>query len=156
MNTKSSRLKPLKEFKDRQIDAVENNEEENVCFYDIKIKNEQNEDISHKLVSSVNTDFCQKSSKLKKKYSSLSSLNQLNETESTLSTSARSSLSSSSNKITTSPSVSSLSSSHSQTDLIMHNFTQTRLVSTSDAQSSLKVEYVPRGKIITINVSIMW
>lgn len=145
----------MNEFKKQELDGKEDYEEENVCYYDIKIKNEQNEDISHKLVSSIKSDLWQ-NSELKQKYSSLSSLNQINEVENTLSASARSSLSSSSNKITTSPSVSSLSSAHSQTDLLLHNHTQTRLVSTSDAESSLKVEYVPRGKIITINVSIMW
>lgn len=161
----------FKNFKNSKEDFDEEEEEsDNICYYDIKIQNELDEFLEHKLVKSFNNQSKSclsipfevsntKKSILNKNFnSSFSSLNQFNEVfKGTISTSStQSSLSSSSHKITNSSSISSLSSASSSQSSLMNNQTETRLASTSDSSSTLKVEYVPRGKIITINVSIMW
>jgi hypothetical protein len=101
-------------------DLINLKDDENTCFYDIKIQNEHNQLIDYKLVNK----------------------------------SQNSSASTSSSYINKQP--------HLITPFEVSNKNQrnlespTNVSSSSSSSSSLKVEYVPHGKIITINVSIMW
>jgi hypothetical protein len=50
-----------------------------------------------------------------------------------------------------------LSSTSNSSLTLHHTSTNTSdIVKTNETKSSLKAEYVPEGKIITISVSIMW
>lgn len=135
--------------------------EENVCYYDVKIRNELNEDLDYKIVKGQEAATSTSALSMLKAHLATANESTANNdrtpVHSKQATTDANSLSSSSSKITSSSSVSSLSSdsvisidSNGQTIK-----TEAKVTSVANS-SSLKVEYVPRGKIITINVSIMW
>lgn len=179
LNAKNTKLIPLKVYKQKQASLIHqddiDDEDENSCYYDIKIKNELNEELDYKLVKNSNLlsksclsipfEVSNNKKKLLNSCSPLStSLSMLSSASQVTSSSQRPnksfestdlSLSSSSNKIT-STSVSSLSSSSSVSSINNQNQLTAGTVSTDNSSSALRVEYMPRGKIITINVSIMW
>jgi hypothetical protein len=102
------------------FDLINLKDDENTCFYDIKIQNEHKQLIDYKLVNK-------------------SSLNSID-----------SNISSNINKPTHLITPFEVSNSNHS------NLESPTVISSSSSASSLKVEYVPHGKIITINVSIMW
>ena len=127
-DAKPIRFIPLNLFKTRENEETEldENNKEIDCFYEIKIKDENNVDLECNV---VNTNLELNKNALSP---SLSSLN-----------------SSSTSSILSAYSWSSNSSSDTAT-------TVTPIEIKNTYPSNLKVEYVPRGRIITVNVSMMW
>ncbi len=143
LSAKNAKLVPLKVYKDRQeslfhsfrrsnalndyskLAGIVNemssasledqlyHDEDNVCFYDIKIQNENNETIDYNLIKGYKS--CSNNTNGEKSYVSIPFKVDKNQSK----------------------------------DLPI-------VEPDAASNSSLKVEYVPRGKIITVNVSVMW
>lgn len=148
------------------------------CYYDIKIRNENNELIDYKLVDSNSKNHFKSKTEshvayeVNKSYNSkqigfIQSASSLSSSSLVLSSSSynekrhfqRSSESifiskEDSEFVSSIGSSSSNESSYSSLNAISHE--QVELNHSTANSSALKVEYVPTGKIITINVSIMW
>ncbi len=149
------------------------------CYYDIKIRNEHNELIDYKLVNSSSKNHLKSKTEslaayeIKRSYNAkqfglIQSASSLSSSSLVLSSSSfsekrhyqRSSESifiskEDSEYVSSIESSSSNESSYSSLNAISHEQVELNNHSTANS-SALKVEYVPTGKIITINVSIMW
>jgi len=149
------------------------------CYYDIKIRNEHNELLDYKLVNSNSQKSLRSkmeshvSYEVNKSYNSNKQIDFIQSTSSLSSSSLLLSSSSYSEKrnfqrssesifiskedsefVSSIGSSTSNESSCSSLNAISHE--QVELNHSTANSSALKVEYVPSGKIITINVSIMW
>lgn len=176
LTAKSINLVPLKAYKAEQ-DAIFNSnkhnnvtdhentnddEEEKTCYFDIKIQNELNKTLDYKIIKSFNLSNSCASIPLELVSSESSNSsedikNKLHSSSSVFSADQIKSSNSLDSSLITSTSESSLSSISNSSLALQHTSTNTSdLAKTNESNSSLKAEYVPEGKIITISVSIMW
>jgi len=162
LNAKHAKLTPLSEFRE---DAEDKDDDDLTMtgFYDIKIHNENKETIDYNLFKSfkkshsyVSIPFNLNTNKAKSAISSESSSSMIctsssytNNTKSEESLNVSTSLSSS-------PGSMSPLSSVSNSSLPGINPAVTHIELSDCLPQPIRVEYVPKGKIITINVSIMW
>lgn len=176
LNARNAKLLPLSNFRKKQEfferlssksflqqeNKYDDEEEQNVGYYDIKIHNENMETIEHTVFEtykkshsymSIPFDVNGKTKLLDNPISSESSSSILCSTSSYSRNKSQESLNTS--ILSSSPeSASSLSSIASLAGLA--NSSVTHLELTEPKAQPIKIEYVPKGKIITINVSIMW
>ena len=158
MNAKNARLLPLGVYRQRQEDFENAQEDEGVPlgFYDIKINNELNERIDYQHFNPYNTDKSYNMS-IPFDVSSFSSKQKM--VANTLSSASSSSIILCTESADTSLLSSSSPGSKSNSSIASNSPVQAAYAQcdvSQTAQQPIKVEYIPKGKIITINVSIMW
>ncbi len=154
---------PISEYRE----DTENNDDEELTktgFYNIKIHNENKEFINHNIFRSfkkshsyVSIPFNLNTNKAKSVISSESSSSMACTTSSSYTNNTKSVDSlNDSNSLSSSPGSISPLSSGSNSSLPGINPAVTHLELSNCTPQPIRVEYVPKGKIITINVSIMW
>ena len=167
LSSKNLKLIPLSAYKIRNqiisckktssnefIDHVDDNDyldddddlETTSAYYDIKIRNEINQNLEYKLIKSF-----------PRSKSFMSFDVQKTKSNSSIFSSSLFSTSSASNK--SMESIKSSNLDHIQSKSMLSMSSQSSILSNCKQESystPLKVEYVPKGKIVTVNVSIMW
>ena len=159
LNAKNARLLPLGVYRQRQEEFENALEDEDVPlgFYDIKINNEFNERIDYQHFNPFNTDKSYMSIPFDVSSSSSSSKQKM--VTNTVSSASSSSIILSTESADTSLLSSSSPGSKSNSSISSNSPVQAAFAQcdvSQTVQQPIKVEYIPRGKIITINVSIMW